>query len=84
MFRLDTSKWYIERIVWLVAGTVVLTFTILGYFVHRFFFIFPVLAGINMIIFSLTGFCPLAIILSKIGIKSYRETCLSETNKPCN
>lgn len=73
MFKSDTSKWYIERIVWLVAGSVVLAGTILGYFIHKFFFFFPVLAGINMIIFSLTGFCPLAIILDKFGVKSQKE-----------
>jgi len=73
MFKADTSKWYIERIVWLVAGSVVLSGTLLGYFLNKLFFIFPVLAGTNMVIFSLTGFCLLAVILEKFGVKSQKE-----------
>ncbi len=73
MYLADTSRWYLERIVWLVAGTVVLTGTLLGIIIHPYWFALPILAGTNMLIFSLTGFCPMAVILHKLGIKSISE-----------
>ncbi len=75
MFMAKTHKWYLERIVWLVAGCVVLTGTLLGFFVHKYWLFLPMLAGCNMIIFATTGFCPLAIILDKAGVRSITEQC---------
>lgn len=69
MFLANTQKWYLERIVWLIAGTVVLTSVLLGIFIHHYWFILTCLAGINMIIFSFTGFCPMAVILNRFGIQ---------------
>ena len=66
MYRAPTHKWYLERIIWLIAGTIVLTGISLGILVHRYWLALPLLAGINMIIFSLTGFCPMAIFLNKV------------------
>ncbi len=75
MYLAPTHKWYLERFVFLIAGIVVLGGTLLGIFVHQYWFAFPILAGINMLIFSFTGFCPMAILLYKLGI---RPLCTGE------
>lgn len=69
MYLASTDKWYLERLVWLIAGIIVLTSTLLGVYTSKYWFILTGLAGFNMIIFSLTGFCPMAVILNKAGIK---------------
>ncbi len=75
MYLAPTHKWYLERFVFLIAGIVVLGGTLLGIFVHKYWFVFPILAGINMLIFSFTGFCPMAILLYRLGV---RPLCSSD------
>jgi len=65
MYRAPTDHWYLERIIWLIAGIVVLGGITLGLTVSKYWFILPMLAGFNMIVFALTGFCPMAVILNK-------------------
>jgi membrane protein implicated in regulation of membrane protease activity len=74
MYLAPTDRWYLERIIWLIAGIVILASTCLGLFVNRYWFILTCIAGFNMIIFSLTGFCPMAVILNKIGVKPLNKT----------
>jgi len=66
MYKAPTDHWYLERIIWLIAGVVVLGGISLGLFVNKYWFILPMLAGFNMIVFALTGFCPMAVFLNKI------------------
>ncbi len=66
MYLARTDKWYLERMIWLIAGTVVLGGTLLGIFVHKYWFAFPILAGFNMLVFAFTGFCPMAVFLNKV------------------
>jgi F0F1-type ATP synthase assembly protein I len=77
MYLARTDHWYLERIIWLIAGIVVLAGTCLGLFVHRYWFALPILAGCNMIIFALSGFCPMAVIINRLlgieGLTARRE-----------
>ncbi len=73
MWRARTDVWYLERMVWLIAGVVVTGSITLGLLVSPYWFILPLLAGANMIIFSLSGFCPMAILLHKFGVRSLAE-----------
>lgn len=57
----------IENFVRLMAGTVVLTGTVLGYFVSPWWLLLPVFAGTNLIQSVFTGFCPPTIVLTKLG-----------------
>ncbi len=82
MYLADVSRWYLERVVWMVAGTVVLSGTVLGIFIHQYWFALPILAGINMLIFSLTGFCPMAVLLHGLGVRSMCELRDEERGKP--
>lgn len=71
MFLMNTKNWYLERIVWLVAGLVVLTSLILSQVHSPYWLILTGLVGLNLVILSLTGFCPLTVILYKFGVPAY-------------
>jgi hypothetical protein len=72
MYVADTNTWYLERLIRLLAGLLVLGGSIMGYFVHPNWFIFTGFVGAMLTIFALTGFCPLSIILYVFGA---RERC---------
>jgi Protein of unknown function (DUF2892) len=59
----------IERAVMAFAGTVVLVSLALGLFVHQNWFWLTAFVGANLLQSSFTGFCPLAMILRKLGMK---------------
>lgn len=65
--------WYRERIILLMAGVFNLIGLSLSYFVSPYFLILCVLVGLNLTIYSLTGFCIMGTILYKLGIKSQKE-----------
>ncbi|MBK8396050.1 MAG: DUF2892 domain-containing protein [Leptospiraceae bacterium] len=70
MYLAKTDKWYMERVIWLLAGLFTLVSLGLGIFVSPNWFIFTGLVGLNQLILSITGFCPMAVFLNKIGCKS--------------
>ncbi|HMV45930.1 MAG TPA: DUF2892 domain-containing protein [Leptospiraceae bacterium] len=70
MYLAKTDKWYLERVIWLLAGLFTLASLGLGYFVSPYWFILTLLVGINQIVLSLTGFCPMTVILDKAGCHS--------------
>lgn len=59
----------IDRAVQAFAGTVVLVSLALGLFVHQNWFWLTAFVGANLLQSSFTGFCPLAILLRKLGFK---------------
>ena len=60
----------LDRSVTLFAGVMVLLSVILTQFVSPYFLWFTVFIGANLIQSSLTGFCPAASVLRKMGIKT--------------
>lgn len=60
----------IDRFIFAFAGVMVLVSLFLGYFVHNYWFILTVFVGLNMTQAAFTGFCPFAIVLKKLGVKS--------------
>ncbi|MCC5816430.1 MAG: DUF2892 domain-containing protein [Leptospira sp.] len=68
MFLASTKSWYIERIVWLVAGIFVLASLALTHYHSQYWMILTGLVGLNLTILSLTGFCPMTVILGKLGV----------------
>jgi len=73
MYTAPTDRWYLERVIWLVAGSIILISTTLAVLVNSYWIILTMAAGINLIIFSFTGFCIMANILVKAGIKPQSE-----------
>ncbi|MCF7917585.1 DUF2892 domain-containing protein [Candidatus Gracilibacteria bacterium] len=62
-----------ERIIFLFAGSVIALSTGLAFFFDVRWLAVTGFVGFMQIIFAVTGYCPLAIILDKMGVKSYRE-----------
>jgi hypothetical protein len=58
----------IQRIIYLVAGTLVLSGVALGYWVSLLWLLLPAFVGFNLFQTAFTGFCPLERILLKLGV----------------
>ncbi len=67
-----------ERIVRLVAGTLVLTSLALGWLVSPWWLLLAVFVGANLFQSSLTRWCLLEDILKKVGVKSDAEVALGK------
>lgn len=70
MYIANTKGWYLERVIWLVAGLMTLLSLALSYLFSPYWLILTALVGVNLIVFSLTGFCVMANVLVKLGLKS--------------
>ena len=60
----------IDRIVFAFAGVMILAGLSLGHWVHVNWLILPAFVGLNMLQAAFSGFCPLALVLKKVGVKS--------------
>jgi hypothetical protein len=63
----------VERGVTAIAGLAVLLSVVLTHFVHPYFVWLTVFAGANLFQQSFTGFCPAAMLMRKLGMRSERE-----------
>lgn len=70
MYIAKTDSWYLERVLHLIAGIMILVSLGLAYFSSNYWLILAGLVGLNLIIFSLTGFCLMANILVKLGVRT--------------
>lgn len=70
MYMARTDGWYLERIIWLIAGTFTLSSAILAWVHSPYWLILTALVGVNLIVFALSGFCIMANILYKLGARS--------------
>lgn len=68
----------IERGVTAFAGLMVLLSVALTYFVHEGFVWLTIFVGVNLFQQSFTGFCPAAIVMRKLGMRSERELAGAE------
>ena len=59
----------IDRMVFAVAGGMVLLGLGLGHWVNAWWLLLPAFAGLNMLQAAFTRFCPLAMILKKLGAR---------------
>jgi hypothetical protein len=50
------------------AGMFVLVSLALGWYVNPYWFLFTAFVGFNLFQSSLTGFCPLEMVLKKLGV----------------
>jgi hypothetical protein len=81
MYMACTDNWYLERVVWLVAGVFTLTGTVLAWLVSPWWLILNALVGVNLIILSFTGFCLMAQLLHALGFKPRMERPASSTGE---
>jgi hypothetical protein len=72
----------IQSIIYLVAGSLVLTGLALGYWVDQRWLLVSAFVGLNMFQTAFTGFCPLERILLKLGVGHGEGCCAGNTPKP--
>lgn len=60
----------IERIVLAVAGAFILISLLLAHYVSPYWLWFTAFVGLNLFQSAFTGFCPMALILKKMGKKT--------------
>ncbi len=65
----------IQRIVYFVAGTLVLTGLALGHWVDQRWLLLAAFPGLNLFQTAFTGFCPLEQILIKLGVGEPGASC---------
>ncbi len=66
----------LERSIMAFAGFMVLLSLALTYYVHPNFVWLTAFVGANLFQSAFTGFCPAAMLMHKLGIKSERERAL--------
>jgi Inner membrane protein YgaP-like, transmembrane domain len=69
IYVVPTDRWYIERAVWLIAGTVLLASTLLALLVDPRWIFGVIATGLVSINVALTGFCPIGNALKLFGFK---------------
>ena len=62
-----TRAWPVQRILFLLAGTVTLTGVVLGVLVSPWFLLLPALAGVNQLLMVVAGWCPMSLLLTRLG-----------------
>ncbi len=60
----------IDRLVFAVAGSFILLSVILSQIHSPYWLYFTAFVGANLLQSSITGFCPMAVILKKVGVRS--------------
>jgi len=65
----------IDRVVLAFAGAMVLISLALGLLVSPYWFLLTAFVGLNLFQSAFTGFCPLAIILKKLGLAAGAAFC---------
>lgn len=60
----------IDRAVMAFAGLMILASLTLAYAVHPYWLGLAAFVGLNLLQAAFTGFCPLAIILKRLGVRS--------------
>ena len=60
----------IDRFVFAVAGAMILVSLLLGHYVSPYWLWFTAFVGANLLQSAFTGFCPLALMLRKAGVRS--------------
>lgn len=70
----------IDRAIFAFAGVMILLSVTLAHFVNPYWLLLTAFVGLNMLQAAFTGFCPAALILSKLGLPFGAAFC--EKNKP--
>ena len=60
----------VDRAVMAFAGVMILASVLLALYVSPYWLALTAFVGLNMLQASITGFCPAAMIFSKLGLKS--------------
>lgn len=67
----------VERGIFAFAGFMVLLSLFLTYFVHPWFVWLTVFVGANLLQSAFTGFCPAAMVMHKLGMRTEKELAIA-------
>lgn len=70
VYIVPTDRWYVERAVWVAAGTVLLAATALSLLVDPRFVVFVAATGLASIAVAFTGFCIVGNTFHRLGMAS--------------
>ncbi|WP_459545803.1 YgaP family membrane protein [Nocardia sp. X0981] len=65
-------EWTIDRIVPLLAATMVLLGTVLAATVSPWWLILTALVGANLLLYGVVGWCPATLIMTRLGVPAGR------------
>ncbi|MCK9378929.1 MAG: DUF2892 domain-containing protein [Candidatus Moranbacteria bacterium] len=68
-YKQNTDSWYLERAAFLVAGILIFVSALLVLAGFSRWIYFLLFVGVMLINFAFSGYCPMAILLSKLGVK---------------
>lgn len=80
IYIVPTSRWYIERTVWLIAGIVLLTATTLSALVNSAWALLIIATGAASMTVALTGFCVVGNVLKRLGFTPMLGTTAPGSN----
>jgi hypothetical protein len=60
----------LDRLVFTFAGSFVLLSVLMSVFHSSYWLFFTAFVGVNLLQASITGFCPIAVLLKKAGVKT--------------
>lgn len=63
----------IDRVVLAFAGVVILVSVLLGHYVSAYWLLLTAFVGLNLLQFGFSKFCPLGLILRKMGVPEERR-----------
>lgn len=61
---MDLNRW-----LRLIAGVFVLVTVLLGHFVNEWWYVFTAFVGLNLFQSAITNWCPMMVLLRKMGVK---------------
>jgi hypothetical protein len=68
-YRLCVGYWHIPRAVYLLGGMFVFVSVLLALVIDERWLYFTLFVGFMLMSFALTGYCPIALLLDKIGLR---------------
>jgi len=69
LFKLSTTRWHVLRLNFLFAGLFTFGSVALSYYLDQpCWLLLAAFVGVMQIVFALTGWCPSAIVLAKLGV----------------
>ncbi len=66
IYRMDTTSWNVERIMFAVAGILIAVFAVLAVLVHPAFVWGDLFVGSMLVFFATTGYCPMAMLVARL------------------
>lgn len=64
---MSTRAWPVQRILFLIAGTVTLAGVLAAATVSPWFLIVPAVVGANQLLMVAVGWCPMSLLLTRLG-----------------